>query len=163
MTTRKSIITRSAPSRATLKKLAGGFVKEYGLRKRFFHFEFFRTPEGKLIGLEVNMRPPGGLTTDMFNFANDIDVYYEWANVILHNKFTFVLFTTLPLCYIGRKWNRTYKHTHNAIMSRYGAKIVHYEEISGIFSAALGNFGYLARSPEMDDIMEIATYILEKS
>lgn len=146
-----------------LEKAGRRVVKEYGLRKRFFHFEFFRTPEGKLIGLEVNMRPPGGLTTDMFNFANDIDVYYEWANVILHNKFTSSYSRPYHCCYIGRKWNRTYKHTHNAIMSRYGAKIVHYEEISGIFSAALGNFGYLARSPEMDDIMEITGYILEKS
>jgi len=146
-----------------LEKAGRRVVKEYNLRKRFFHFEFFRTPEGKLIGLEVNMRPPGGLTTDMFNFANDIDVYYEWANIILHNKFTSSYSRPYHCCYIGRKWNRTYKNTHNAIMARYGAKIVHYEEISGIFSPALGNFGYLARSAKMDDIMEITSYILEKS
>jgi hypothetical protein len=146
-----------------LEKAGRRIVKEYELCKRFFHFEFFRTPEGKLIGLEVNMRPPGGLTTDMFNFANDIDVYYEWANVILHNKFTASYTRPYHCCYIGRKWNRTYKHTHNAIMARFGAKIVHYEEISGIFSPALGNFGYLARSPEMSDIMEIARFVLEKS
>jgi hypothetical protein len=146
-----------------LEKAGRRVVKEYGLCKRFFHFEFFRTPEGKLIGLEVNMRPPGGLTTDMFNFANDIDVYYEWANVILHNKFTSSYARPYHCCYIGRKWNRAYKHTHNAIMTHFGAKIVHYEEISGIFSAALGNFGYLARSPEMSEIMDIAQFILEKS
>ena len=146
-----------------LERAGRRVAKEYGLCKRFFHFEFFRTPEGKLIGLEVNMRPPGGLTTDMFNFANDIDVYYEWANVILHNKFTSSYARPFHCCYIGRKWNHTYKHTHNAIMARFGAKIVHYEEISGIFSAALGNFGYLARSPEMSEIMDIAHFILEKS
>ena len=63
-------------------------VQAYKIRKRFFHFEFFRTQDGKLLGLEVNMRPPGGLTTDMFNYANDINIYYEWANIILYNRFT---------------------------------------------------------------------------
>jgi hypothetical protein len=146
-----------------LEKAGRRVVKEYGLRNRFFHFEFFRTPENKLVGLEVNMRPPGGLTTDMFNFANDIDVYYEWANIILHNKFSSSYSHPFHCCYIGRKWNQHYKHTHREILARFGPKIVHFEDISGIFSPALGNFGYLARSPEMDEILAIAGFILEKS
>ena len=32
------------------------------------------------------MRPPGGYTPDMMNFANDIDVYQIWANMITYNK-----------------------------------------------------------------------------
>jgi hypothetical protein len=146
-----------------LEKAGRRIVKVYGLKQRFFHFEFFRTPEGKLIGLEVNMRPPGGLTTDMFNFANDIDVYYEWANIILHNKFSSSYSRPYHCCYIGRKGNRAYKYNHEHILAKFGGKIVHYEEISGIFSAALGNYGYLARSPEMSDLLEIADYILKKA
>ncbi len=145
-----------------LEKAGRRIVKVYGLCNRFFHFEFFRTPEGKLIGLEVNMRPPGGLTTDMFNFANDIDVYYEWANVILHNKFSSSYSRPYHCCYVGRKQDRPYKYNHDQILAKYGGMIVHFEEISGIFSAALGNYGYLARSPEMADIIEIADYILKK-
>jgi len=34
------------------------------------------------------MRPPGGMTTDMFNYANDIDIYREWAHVVVYNRFT---------------------------------------------------------------------------
>ena len=33
------------------------------------------------------MRPPGGMTTDMFNYANDIDIYMEWAYIIVYNRF----------------------------------------------------------------------------
>ncbi|MGE5141224.1 MAG: ATP-grasp domain-containing protein, partial [Rudaea sp.] len=33
-------------------------VKAFGLRERFFHFEFFRKPDHSLVALEVNMRPP---------------------------------------------------------------------------------------------------------
>ena len=45
----------------------------FGLRERPFHFEMFRTRDRGLVPLEVNMRPPGGLTVDMFNYANDFD------------------------------------------------------------------------------------------
>jgi hypothetical protein len=145
-----------------LEQAGRSVVKAYKLRKRFFHFEFFRTPENKLVALEVNMRPPGGLTTDMFNFANNINVYYEWANIVLHNKFSSAYARPFHCGYIGRKANRHYLHSHREILSHFGSKIVHSEEISGIFSAALGNFGYLARSPELDEIVEIANFIQAK-
>ena len=58
-------------------------IKAFNIRGRFFHTEYFRLTEDKpglgkkggLVGLEVNMRPPGGYTPDMMNFANDINVY----------------------------------------------------------------------------------------
>jgi biotin carboxylase len=60
-------------------------LKVFAIRERFFHFEFFRRhSDRELVALEVNMRPPGGLTTDMFNYANDIDIYGEWAHVVVH-------------------------------------------------------------------------------
>src|SRR5215213_7954138 len=40
-------------------------ARAFDLRERPFHFELFRTPDGRLVLLEVNMRPPGGLTVDM--------------------------------------------------------------------------------------------------
>ncbi len=138
-------------------------VKTYRVRKRFFHFEFFRLPDGGLMGLEVNMRPPGGLTTDMFNYANDIDIYHEWANIILHNRFTATFSRPYHCAYVGRKWNLPYLHSHEEIMKRYHEEIVHSEAISGVFSQALGNFGYLARSPEFEKIMEIADFIHAKT
>ena len=90
---------------ADLENAGRRVVQAYQIRKRFFHFEFFRTAEGNLLGLEVNMRPPGGLTTDMFNYANDINIYYEWANVILYNRFLANYTRPYHTAYIGRKWN----------------------------------------------------------
>ncbi len=137
-------------------------VKAFGIKERFFHFEFFRTPDNRVVALEVNMRPPGGWTTDMFDFANDIDIYHEWANVVVNNQFVAKFSWPYHCCYVGRKWNKQYAHTHDEIMARYGQMVVHHEEISGIFSAALGNFGYLTRSPNLDEIVAAAQYILAK-
>jgi biotin carboxylase len=134
-------------------------LKAFNVRERFFHFEFFRTPENHIVALEVNMRPPGGMTTDMINYANDIDIYAEWAHVIVHNHFTAKYERKYHCCYIGRKSSRSYAHTHEQILSRFGQHLVHHEPVSGVFSAALGDYGYLVRSPDLDEIHALAAYI----
>lgn len=148
---------------ADLEQAGRRVVRAYGIRKRFFHFEFFRTADGKLIALEVNMRPPGGLTTDMFNFANDINIYYEWANIILHNRFSTTYTRPYFCAYVGRKWHLPYRNTHDEIMARIGNLVVHHEEITGVFSAALGNYGYLVCSPNFDEISAATAFIQEKN
>ena len=53
-------------------------VKSFGVKSRFVHFEFFRLTQdqpgmgrkGDVVALEVNMRPCGGFTPDMMNFAH---------------------------------------------------------------------------------------------
>ncbi len=145
---------------ADLEEAGRKVVKTFNVRARFFHFEFFRTPENRIVALEVNMRPPGGMTTDMFNYANDIDVYKEWANIVVHNKFTADYSRKYHCAYIGRKFNRGYAHTHEQILNAYGTCcITHHESISGIFSAALGDYGYLVRSPDLQEIYTIAEYV----
>jgi biotin carboxylase len=135
-------------------------LKVFEIRERFFHFEFFRRhSDGKIVALEVNMRPPGGLTTDMFNYANDIDIYGEWAHVVVHNHFTSEVTRPYHCCYVGRKFNRRYTHSHSDILERMGAKLCHHESISGVFSAALGNYGYLVRSPDLEEIKDMVKYI----
>jgi hypothetical protein len=148
---------------ADLEALGCRVLEAFDVRERFFHFEFFRqTSTGDLLALEVNMRPPGGLTTDMFNYACDIDVYNAWASIIAGKGFPYPDYTHKYFCcYVGRKSNRSYAHSEQEILSCYGEKISHHESISGVFSAALGNYGYLVRSPELDEIISIAKFIQE--
>jgi hypothetical protein len=134
-------------------------LKAFGVRERFFHFEFFRLEDQQLVALEVNMRPPGGMTTDMFNFANDIDIYKEWAYVLMHNRFTADYARSYHCSYVGRKYNRHYAHTHEDVCKAFEGKIVYHEAISGVFSAALGDYGYLVRSPDLGEILSAADYI----
>jgi hypothetical protein len=137
-------------------------VKAFNVRERFFHLEFFRTADRGIVALEVNMRPPGGLTTEMFNYANDIDIYREWANVVVFNRFTADYFRAYHCCYVGRKFNRRYAHSHEEILATFGAgRICHHEPINGVFSAALGDYGYLVRSQELDEVLEIVSFVQE--
>ena len=145
-----------------LEEIGRKMLKAFNVREKFFHFEFFRLlKDKKLVVCEVNMRPPGGMTVDMFNFANDIDIYREWANIIVNNRFEAQYSRPYHCCYIGRKAHKNYCHTNDEIIQKFGEKIVHHEPINSIFSNALGNYGYLVRSPKLEDIFEMAKFIHE--
>ena len=148
---------------ADVNALGCRVLEAFDVRERFFHFEFFRQDgTGDLVALEVNMRPPGGLTTDMFNYACDIDIYNAWASIIAGKGFLYPDYTQkYYCCYVGRKANRSYAHTEQEILSTYREKISHHESISGVFSAALGNYGYLVRSPDLEEVVNIAKFIQE--
>ncbi len=134
----------------------------YKISERFFNFEFLRSDEtGEIIAREINICPPGGLTSDMINFANDINIYQEWANIVVHNRFRAQYSHPYYCCYIGRKINKRYVHTHEQIIAEFGPLILQHDAFSGVFSAALGNYGYLARSPELDEVLNIAAFILK--
>jgi len=134
-------------------------VQAYQLRERFFHFEFFCTDQDQYTALEINVRPPGGLTVDMWNYANDIDIYREYANVVVNNRFHAKATCPFYCAYISRRWDRDYQYGHEEIMAAFPDYIVAHQPISGIFAAALGDYGYLARSPVLSDLAEIAEFI----
>ncbi len=137
-------------------------VKAFDVRERFFHFEFFRKPDDSLVALEVNIRPPGGLTTDMMNFANDFDIYREWANVLINNRFDPIYSRPYHVCFACRRYRYDYIHSHEDVMVKYGSMIPTHQPILGAWSAALGDFGYLIRSPELETVIEAAKFIQEK-
>lgn len=148
---------------ADVESLGRRLLEAFDVRERFFHFEFFRqNGTGDLLALEVNMRPPGGLTTDMFNYACDINIYEAWASILAGKGFPYPDYTQkYYCCYASRKSNRSYSHSEQEILSAYGDKICHHESISGVFSVALGNYGYIVRSPDLDEAVAVARFIQE--
>ena len=137
-------------------------LKAFNVRERFFHFEFFRRQtDGEIVALEVNLRPPGGMTTDMWNYASDIDIYREWAHIIVHNRFTTEYTRKYHVAFVGRKYRNQYRLSHDTVVEALGPALVHHEPILGIFSAAMGEYGYLVRSPIEDDVLQMAHLIQE--
>lgn len=149
---------------ADLEAAGRRVLKAFDVRERFFHFEFFRAESGDIVALEVNMRPPGGLTTDMMNYTCDIDVYNGWASIVAGKPWPYPNYTRKYYCgYIGRKFNRAYAHSHEAVLAQLGTRLCHHEAISGVFSAALGNYGYIVRAPDLNAILESARFIQERA
>jgi hypothetical protein len=98
----------------------------------------------------------------MFNYANNIDIYHEWANVVVNNRFEARYAWPYHCGYIGRKLSKSYVRSHHEVLAAFGEQIIHHEPISGVFSAALGDYGYLVRSPDLTEILSIANFIQEK-
>ena len=137
-------------------------VAAFGVRSRFIHFEFFVLDEdqplgkkGDILGLEVNMRPSGGFSADMVNFANSIDVYKIWADMVAYGG------TSLSAagrehfycCYCGRRDGKDFVMNHDAIMAKYGDRIKMVQRIPKALSGAMADMMYLVNvsTPEEKD------------
>ncbi len=137
-----------------LEEAGRKIIKAFKVKSRFFHFEFFRLHNsGKLVALEVNMRPPGGFTTDMFNYACDFDIYQEWASVVVNNKMTAPFTRKYHVCYVSRKFNKNYVLSHDEVLSKYKAMIIHNDHVPDALAPALGNYGYILRGKELEPVL----------
>jgi hypothetical protein len=128
-------------------------IRAFDIRARPFHFEFFRQPSGELAALEVNMRQPGGLTVDMWNWANDIDFYRAWADTLVHGTASVANERPYYCLWSGRKIGKTYRLSHDEVLARFGRLLVHHERVDDVFSAAIGNFGYILRDPSLEPLL----------
>jgi len=142
-------------------EIAGRAVaKAFNLKGRFFHFEFFKEEgTGRLVALEVNMRPPGGFTTDMWNFASDIDIYKVWAEMIVNNKTDFKFERKYHVCFVGRKLKNPYAHSTEEIVEHYGHLIPFHGKLDKAFSHAMGDYCFLVRAETEEKIYEIQRFI----
>ena len=138
-------------------------VRAFDLRERFFHIEFFRRPDRSLLALEVNVRPPGGLTVDMWNYQNDANLYRAWADLLVHGNVRQRFERAYVVAYVGRKDRYRYALPLPEILSRYHSLLVHHEPVNDVFSAALGNYGFILRSPSLAELADAAADIQAKA
>lgn len=138
-------------------------VKAFNVRERFFHFEFFRVKKsGELLPLEINCRPPGGLTIDMWNYANDFDVFREYANIVTENKFYTDIKHPWNVVYISRKANQNYAHSIDEVCHKFAANIISVQTVPGVFAKIMGEHGILARAETMEQMREIVQFAQQK-
>lgn len=138
-------------------------VEAFNVRERFFHFEFFRVKgSNKILPLEINCRPPGGLTIDMWNYANDFDVFNEYANIVKENRFYSHITHPWNVVYISRKANKNYVNTTQAICEKFGNSIISVQQVPGIFAKIMGEEGILARTETLKQMREIIQFAHQK-
>ena len=147
---------------ADLEDLGLRTLREFSVSERFFHLEFFRTEDGPLVALEVNMRPPGGLTMDMFNWAIDGDLYQAWANIMVGKPAGGPWQRKYHVGYAGRRNGRSYRHGYDDIRHAFGRLLGHHEHINSVFRTAIGDEGYVFRSPDLAELQAALQYTLER-
>ncbi len=135
-------------------------IKAFGFKERFFHFEYFKKDNGDIYALEVNIRPPGGLTLDMFNYANDIDIYRQYGKLVSKGHFDAEISRKYNCFYIGRKNFINYSHPIEEILNKYGDHIALHQEIAPVLAPAIGDYGIILRTKDLELGKEAVNYIL---
>ncbi len=142
------------------RKAGRATVKAFGVKSRFVHFEFFRLTKtqkglgrkGKVIALEVNMRPCGGFSPDMMNFANSTNVYKIWADMIAFDKSDFPHGEHAFCGYCGLRDSKSHAMSHDEIMAKYGSNMKMVGKIPEALSGAMGNSMYVATFPTEEEL-----------
>ena len=155
-----------------LARLGRAAVKAFRVKSRFVHFEFFRLTrdkkglgkKGDYVGLEVNMRPAGGYTPDMMNYAHGTDVYQIWADMVTAERRLLPPGDAARFCvYASRRDGVSYVHTHEEILSRYGGQMVMCERMPEVISGAMGNQMYTAKAESGEAAREFAEFVTERA
>ena len=155
-----------------MRELGRKAIKAFGVKSRFIHFEFFKLDKarpnlgkvGDFVGLEVNMRPAGGYTPDMMNYAHSTDVYKIYAEMVTDDKRLTPESKDHHICvYASRKDGREYVHSHEEIMERYGDKMAMCERMPDILSGAMGNQMYTAHAADEKAAQEFIAFVHERA
>ena len=73
----------TAPDYAEVRDLGLRAIQALGIGTSATHMEWFFGPKGLRFS-EIGCRPPGVRAWDLYAAGNDIDIYREWANAIVH-------------------------------------------------------------------------------
>ena len=154
---------------AKLAAIGRRTVKAFGIKSRFVHLEFFQLDrdreglgkKGDYVGLEVNMRPPGGYTPDMMNFAHSTDVYQIWADMVAFNERRKGEGEQYYCAYASRRDGHSYKHSHDEIWARYGSAMCMAERVPDALSDDLGNMAYIVRLNDKKEIDPFFKFVTE--
>ena len=151
-----------------LRKLGRKTVKAFGVDRRFVHLEFFRLTKarkglgrvGDFAALEVNMRPAGGYTPDMMDFAHSTDVYQIYADMVAYDSRKVPESEKHFYCvYASRKDGHTYARTHEEIMEKYGSRMMMQEEMPPMNWPQMGRYMYTARLETFEEAQEFIRFV----
>ncbi len=155
-----------------LREIGRKVVKAFETNSRFFHCEYFRLTEAKeglgevgdLIGLEVNMRPPGGNAPDMMNFARDINVYQLWANMIAYDECYYDMNCISKHCvFEGRRLKYNYKLSNEDVTKKYELALRMNQKGPEALAQAMGDYIFIACFDTMDEVNQFISDVTAKA
>lgn len=139
-------------------------VKSFQIGERFFHLELFRLRDtGEIIPLEINMRPPGAWITDSINYTHDMDIYHEWASMVMNGTIGGPFKGKYYTAYASRKDHRHYQHDHQSILKELDGRLLRHSPIESVFSRAMGNYAYQFRADSLKEVQQFINFIQQES
>ena len=152
-----------------IKKAGRAAVKAFGVKSRFVHFEFFRLTEdqrlgkkGKVVGLEVNLRPSGGKSPDMMDYANGTDVYKIWADMMAFGNTTTECSAKQFCVFASRRKSRHYAFSAEEIREKYADHIMEEGPVPEALSGAMADYMFIAVFGTEDELWAFAKEVFKE-
>ena len=155
----------------SFEKIGRATVKAFELKNRCFHIEFFRVNKkipgfvdvGDIVGLEVNIRTPGGYTPDMHNYANSVNMYQLYANTVAD-------FNPHPICEpkfycatASRRDNATYFYSDDEVLRTFEKNICGNGRYPKVLAGVMGDKFFMAKFTNLKDVELFKEYVSRKN
>ena len=144
-----------------LVEIGQNIVKQFGMKERFFHIEFFKLPDGEYIALEYNNRIAGGITLDLYNYAYNCDLCELYAKVVVGEEVP-KYETSNYTATVSRRNKYNYKYSEDDVNIEYHEKIRMVEYVPGVFAEAMGDIIFIVTVSSKEELYEIINFIQEK-
>ena len=99
----------------------------------------------------------------MIDYANSVDVYSIWANMIVFDQNRQTMSKEKYFCvYASRRDEKHYKHTHQEILDKYSSSLVMCERMPDALASVMGNQMYTAKLKEEDTMKEFIHFVQQE-
>ena len=154
-----------------LKAIGQKVIKAFGVKKRFFHLEFFRLKSqaknvgeiGDIVALETNMRPAGGFTPDLIDFSQSVNCYQIYADVMMfnENRQDLSMKKYFAAC-ASRRNNVGYLHSDQEIYDKYRNCLSASGNYPYVLSGAMGDRYFMAKFETLAEVEEFQQFVEQR-
>ena len=137
-----------------LRKYGEAIVKEFGMKERFFHIEFFRDGDD-YIAIEYNNRPAGGFTIDVYNYAHSIDLYNGYADIVSGDQFPASHFEPLYCLATSRRASSHYAYSEEELFDKYRKQLKVKKIMPAAFAELQGDYLYMLTTPSREEMEQM--------
>ena len=106
------------------------------------------------------MRPSGGISPSMMNYANSTDVYQIWADMIVFDESKKAVGARRFCAFAGRRYARHYIMNRAEVLSAFGPNIVEEGPVDPALAPDMGDYMFLGRFPTMEAVLHFYDRIL---
>ena len=96
------------------------------------------------------MRPSGGYSPDMINFAHSTNVYKIWADMVAYDRSDMPSGDHNYCVFAGRRDGKNFALSDEEIEEKYRNNLCMVERMPDALSGAMGNRAFLATFPTME-------------
>ena len=140
-----------------LKEYGRNIVKEFGMKERFFHIEFFKTKDD-YIAIEYNNRPAGAFAVDVYNFAHSTDYFRVYAEVA-NGTFNGLNVDEKYGLASTRRDYKDYVYSDEDIRNKYQDKLKAVLRMPEAFAELQGNTMYVLVADTLEEMKEMERFV----